>query len=63
MTAATRAADQSLGFALVRGDLPLRLQRRLGLIPPDGLGLVRRAVFWSMLGWLRVRCGRATTAA
>jgi len=24
------------------------------LIPPDGLGLVRRAVFWSMLGWLPV---------
>ena len=54
MTSAARAEDPSLGLALVRGDLPFRLQRRLGLIPPDGLGLVRRAVFWSMLGWLPV---------
>jgi hypothetical protein len=54
VNSATRAEDASLGFALVRGDLPFRLQRRLGLIPPDGLGLVRRAVFWSMLGWLPV---------
>jgi hypothetical protein len=52
VTSAARAEDPSLGLALVRGDLPFRLQRRLGLIPPDGLGLVRRAVFWSMLGWL-----------
>lgn len=54
MTAAVRAEDPSPGFALARGDLPFRLQRRIGLIPPDGLGLVRRAVFWSMLGWLPV---------
>ena len=50
MTSPARADDPSLGFALVRGDLPFRLQRRLGLIPPDGLGLVGRALFWSMLG-------------
>lgn len=49
-----RDGDHSLNFPLVRGDLPFRLQRRLGLIPPDGLGLVRRAVFWSMLGWLPI---------
>jgi hypothetical protein len=53
MTSSVRA-DDSLSFPLVSGDLPFRLQRRLGLIPPDGLGLVRRAVFWSMLGWLPV---------
>jgi hypothetical protein len=41
-------------FSLVRDDVPFRLQRRLGLIPADGLGLVRRAVFWSMLGWLPI---------
>jgi hypothetical protein len=41
-------------FSLIRGDLLFRLQRRIGLIPPDGLGLLRRAVFWSMLGWLPV---------
>jgi hypothetical protein len=39
-------------FSLVRGDLLFRLQRRIGLIPAGGLGLVRRALFWSMLGWL-----------
>ena len=54
MTSPARADDQPLGFALVRGDLPFRLQRRLGLIPSDGLGLIRRAIFWSMLGWLPV---------
>jgi hypothetical protein len=48
------ADEQSFSFPLVRGDPPFRLQRRLGLIPPDGLGLVRRAVFWSMLGWLPI---------
>jgi len=54
LSSAANAEDPSLGLALVRGDLPFRLQRRLGLIPSDGLGLVRRAVFWSMLGWLPV---------
>lgn len=54
MTSPTLEDQRSLGFPLVRGDLPFRLQRRLGLIPPDGLGLVRRALFWSMLGWLPV---------
>ena len=53
MTSSART-DDSLGFPLVSGELPHRLQRRLGLIPPGGLGLVRRAVFWSMLGWLPV---------
>jgi hypothetical protein len=51
---AAQAEDPTLGLALVRGDLPFRLQRRIGLIPPDGLGLLRRALFWSMLGWLPV---------
>jgi len=54
MVSMARDGDHSLNFPLVRGDLPFRLQRRLGLIPPDGLGLVRRAVFWSMLGWLPI---------
>ncbi len=38
----------------MRGDLLFRLQRAMGLIPAEGLGLVRRALFWSMLGWLPV---------
>jgi len=41
-------------FSLIRDDPLFRLQRRIGLIPSDGLGLLRRAVFWSMLGWLPV---------
>ena len=51
-----RQGDTTDGFAvsLVRGDLLFRLQRRMGLIPDDGLGLLRRAAFWSMLAWLPV---------
>ena len=50
----SQTAAGALEFSLVRGDPLFRLQRRIGLIPPDGLGLLRRAVFWSMLGWLPV---------
>ena len=39
-------------FSLVRGDAPYRLQRRAGLVPTHGLGLVRRAAFWTLLAWL-----------
>jgi hypothetical protein len=39
------------GLSLVRDDLLYRIQRRVGLIPAEGLGLVRRAVFWSLLAW------------
>jgi hypothetical protein len=41
-------------FELTRGDLLFRLQRSLGLIPENGLGLVRRALFWTALGWLPI---------
>jgi hypothetical protein len=54
MSDAAAASAASESFALIRGDLPFRLQRRIGLIPATGLGLVRRAVFWSMLGWLPI---------
>jgi hypothetical protein len=47
-------ANTTVAFSLVRGDLLFRLQRAVGLIPADGLGLVRRALFWSMVGWLPV---------
>ncbi len=40
------------GFSLVRDDPMIRVQRRLGLVPAGGLGVVRRAVFWSMVAWL-----------
>ncbi len=39
------------GLSLVRDDLLYRIQRRFGLIPAEGLGLVRRAVFWSLFAW------------
>ena len=54
MTQSAPASDAALELSLVRGDALFRLQRRLGLIPPDGLGLVRRALFWSLLAWLPI---------
>jgi hypothetical protein len=47
-------ADAALELSLVRGDVLFGLQQRLGLIPPDGLGLARRAVFWSLVAWLPI---------
>lgn len=41
-------------FDLTRGDALYRLQRRLGLIPAEGGGLVRRALFWTVLAWLPI---------
>ena len=52
MDHSAREPDDALELSLVRGDLLFRLQRRIGLIPPGGLGLVRRAVFWSLVAWL-----------
>lgn len=54
MNQSARAVEQAPELSLVRGDALFRLQRRLGLIPADGLGLVRRAVFWSLLAWLPI---------
>ena len=41
-------------LSIVRGDVLFRLQRKVGLIPAGGLGLVRRAIFWSLLAWVPV---------
>lgn len=42
-------------LSLVQGDPPFRWQRRIGLIPRSGgLGVARRALFWSALAWLPV---------
>lgn len=41
-------------LSLVRGDLLYRLQRRIGLIPAEGLGVGRRAVFYALLAWLPI---------
>jgi len=37
---------------LDRDEWPLRWQRKLGLAPKDGMGLVRRAVFFATVAWL-----------
>jgi hypothetical protein len=49
-----QAIDESPEFSLIRDDLPFRLQRRVGLIPEQGLGTVRRAVFFALLTWLPI---------
>jgi len=43
------AQDSEFEISLVRDDLLFRLQRRFGLIPDQGLGLIRRAVFFSLV--------------
>jgi hypothetical protein len=48
-------------FSLIRNDLLFRMQRRIGLIPQRGLGIVRRAVFWSLLAWLPIAIWAAAT--
>lgn len=63
----TPATLASLGLSVVRGDPAFRLQQKLGLIPGTGLGIARRAVFWSLLAWLPIAAwavwtGRAVTA-
>lgn len=46
------ARDFPDDVSLVRNDLPFRLQRRIGLIPPDSLGAGRRALPWVAIAWL-----------
>lgn len=41
-------------FELIRNDLPIRLQRKLGIIPDKGLGSARRALFLTLLAWLPI---------
>jgi hypothetical protein len=43
--------DPSVAPSLV-DDVALRLQRQVGLVPARGLGVVRRAVFFTLLTWL-----------
>ena len=46
-------SDTSNDAALLGHDeWPLRWQRKLGLAPDGGMGLVRRALFFAMLAWL-----------
>ncbi len=49
-----RSGDAAFALSLVRGDLLFRFQRRIGLIPAEGLGIGRRVLFWSLLAWLPI---------
>jgi hypothetical protein len=44
--------DHEIELSLVRDDLPFRLQQRVGLIPKNGLGILRRAIFFALITWL-----------
>jgi hypothetical protein len=46
--------ESDFGISLVRDDLLFRLQRRIGLIPEQGFGILRRVLFFSMLSWLPI---------
>lgn len=46
--------ESEFEISLVRDDPLFRLQRRLRLIPAEGLGLVRRAVLFALLTWLPI---------
>lgn len=50
-----------IDFDLTRGDALFRLQRRFNLVPASGSGVVRRAVFWTLLGWLPIAAWALTT--
>jgi hypothetical protein len=41
-------------FSPVENELPLRWLRRMHVVPADGLGVVRRAVFFALLTWLPI---------
>jgi hypothetical protein len=56
---ATSAHEENL--CLIRNDWFFRLQRKLGLVPAGGLGVGRRALFWSMLSWLPIVLWAAAT--
>src|SRR5262249_3638916 len=48
----TQTKDAALEFSLVRGDALFRVQRALGLIPANGLGVVRRAIIAVLITWV-----------
>jgi len=54
MSKTKSAADDSpeLEFELIRDDLPLRLMRKIGIVPGNGLGAIRRAIFFTLLCWV-----------
>jgi hypothetical protein len=50
--------DSGTGIAhaasVQRDDVLMRVQRGIGLAPVEGLGTVRRAIFWALLGWVPI---------
>jgi len=46
------AAGPELALSFVRDDWAFRMLRKVGLVPATGLGVVRRAVFFTLLAWL-----------
>ena len=44
--------DAPPSFSPIDNEPPLRWLRKLGLVPPNGLGLIRRAVVLTALAWL-----------
>src|SRR5215510_11167201 len=50
----TQTPDAALEFSLVRGDALFRVQRALGLIPANGLGVVRRAILAVLITWVPI---------
>lgn len=59
------AADDSpeLEIEMIRNDLPLRWLRKVGIVPENGLGTVRGAIFMTLLCWFRRCCGHASATA
>lgn len=51
---APRDEADGLALSLVRGDALLRLQRAVGLVPAEGLGVGRRALFFAAFTWLPI---------
>lgn len=43
-----------IDFLIVRNDLPIRWQRKVGLAPDNDLGVARRALFFAMFTWLPI---------
>ena len=48
------SASASAEFSPIENEAPLRWLRRLHLVPADGLGARRRALFLALLTWLPI---------
>ena len=55
-------ADEEASLSLVRGDPLYRLQRAAGLIPRQGLGVLRRALLFALVTWLPIAVWAALTS-